>query len=274
MRARWERLHTALVGAVTTLQTARQFRDAQRTESVLERFESAAELIDYLTSIEGDLDEKDRIYAALVRAVQGRAAWAQVANTVLWCGIWPALDRISLRRMRYFKSNPEGLGEAIAVAFSTQVGRMDLRRVHRVAATLVRSTDREVMDERRRERIELEHLVNPQEPEPPRWHGDTERLPDQEALGSAGLWRLPDLVAKSGIEAEPGPFVGPSFERELVALRARLLPVAGADTDLVLAVLVLDEDQRAAADRFGLTYEVARKRFQRALLRVREYLVH
>ncbi|MFN7702522.1 MAG: hypothetical protein ACK5U8_31860, partial [Deltaproteobacteria bacterium] len=44
------------------------------------------------------------------------------------------------------------------------------------------------------------------------------------------------------------------------------------DAELLLAVLVLDETQREAGERLGLTHDAARKRFQRALGRLREHL--
>jgi DNA-directed RNA polymerase specialized sigma24 family protein len=57
-----------------------------------------------------------------------------------------------------------------------------------------------------------------------------------------------------------------------VALRDWLLDVAGEDGDLLLAVLVLEENQREAGERFGLSHEAARKRFRRALERVAKAL--
>ena len=57
-----------------------------------------------------------------------------------------------------------------------------------------------------------------------------------------------------------------------MALRAWLLDVAGEDGDLLLAVLVLEENQREAGERFGLSHEAARKRFRRALERVEQAL--
>ncbi|HEX7840089.1 MAG TPA: hypothetical protein VF469_21580 [Kofleriaceae bacterium] len=68
------------------------------------------------------------------------------------------------------------------------------------------------------------------------------------------------------------PPAGRSFAGELVALREHLVPVIGADADLVLAVAVLELDQHEAAKQLGITHDVARKRFQRALLRVRAQL--
>ena len=83
-------------------------------------------------------------------------------------------------------------------------------------------------------------------------------------------------TAVVGASADDGPGevqpTGLSFAGELAALRARLVRVIGPDADLVLAVLVLDADQREAAALLGLGHEAARKRFQRALHRLRAHL--
>jgi DNA-directed RNA polymerase specialized sigma24 family protein len=248
VRARWEGLHAALVGSVTTLQAASHFRDLRGSELLLARFESGAALLAHFTHREEDLDDKDRLYAALIRAVQSRAPWARLAHTLLWCGLWPGLDRIYRRRVRYFRTDPDELTEAISVAFTMLVGRLDLARVHRVAATLVRNTDREVMDERRRVQDELARRAT--------------------AHRTAAWSRMLASAPDAGVE----PPAGRSFAVELVALREHLVPVIGADADLVLAVAVLEFDQHEAAQRLGIPHDVARKRFQRALLRARAQL--
>lgn len=235
MRARWEGLHAALIGSVTTLQAAKHFRDLRGSDPLLARFESGSALLAHFTHREEDLDGKDRLYAALVQAVQSRAPWARLAHALLWCGLWPGLDRVYRRRVWYFRTDPDELTEAISVAFTMLVGRLDVARVHRVAATLVRNTGREIMDERQRVQDELSLLAP---------------APDADVEAPAGR----------------------SLAGELAALREHLVPVIGADADLVLAVAVLDLDQHEAAKRLGIAHEVARKRFQRALRRVRAQL--
>lgn len=246
MRARWEGLHAALVGSVTTLPAATQFQDLRRSEPTLVPFESAAALIARLTRPEGDLDHKDEIYAALVRVVQARAPCPRLAHALLWCGLWPGLDRVYRRRLRYFARDPDELTEAISVAFTALVGRIDLASVHRIAATLVRSTDRDIMYERQRVLVECADATEPRGV--PVWVDP--------AAGE------PDRVRPAGL----------SFAGEFAALRTRLAPVIGADADLVLAVLVLDTDQHEAAAMLGLSHDAARKRFQRALRRLRAHL--
>lgn len=245
MRARWEGLHAALVCSVTTLPAANQFQDLRRCEPTLAPFDSAAALLAHLAQPEGDRDHKDEIYAALVRVVQAHAPCPRLAHALLWCGLWPGLDRLYRRRLRYFAHEPDELVETISVAFTALIGRIDLARVHRIAATLVRSTDRDVMYERR-------------------------RVLDELAADAVGSRQAPARLASRGPgEVQPTAL---SFAGELAALRARLVAVIGTDADLVLAVLVLDTDQREAAALLGLGHEAARKRFQRALRRLHAQL--
>ena len=251
MRARWEGLHAALVRSVNTLQADRQFKEARKSEAVLSRFESPVGLIEYLTDDSKDHDGKNAIYIALVRAVQQRGAWADLAMAVVWCGMWPALDRIYWHRYRHFKEEPDELVSSISTAFTALVGGMDLDRVRWIAANLKKSTDRDLMDARRRDWSEHEHVQA---------KGDTESGAEEEPAAP--------VIADSELGLRPCL----SLDEQVVALRAWLLDVAGEDGDLLLAVLVLEENQREAGERFGLSHEAARKRFRRALERVEQAL--
>jgi RNA polymerase sigma-70 factor (ECF subfamily) len=212
----------------------------------LARFKSSTDLLVYFHD-DGDLDDKDQLYASLVRVAQTRAGPARLAHALLWCGLWPGLDHVYQRQLQQVATNPEELTEAISVAFTTLVGRMDLSRVHRVAATLVRSTHRRVMDERRRAVHELNRMVG----------------------SSGGAAAVLDGARREIGESQP---TGLSFAGELASLRSVLVPLVGADAELVLAVLVLDYDQHEVATRLGLSHEASRKRFQRALARIRDHL--
>ena len=191
---------------------------------------------------EGRLDDKDQIYAALLRTVQARAPCGRLAGELAWCGLWPALDRIYRRRLRYFGEDPDELTQGIWLAFNELVQRIDLAHVRRVAATLVRSTNRDVGKARLRPTTERA----PASAEPVTSATVTVAEPARAARDDAG---------------------------EIVELRSQLAPLLGADADLVIAVLALEIDQREAAARMGLTYAAARKRVQRAILRIRARLL-
>ncbi len=163
MRARWEGLHAALVGSVATLEMNRQFEQARQDLSELQPFMTVASLLEFLGREGANLEDKNTIYSALVHAVQGRASWAPLATRALWCGMWPGLDAIYQRQRRYFAQDPEELISLISVTFTTLIGDLDLQCVRRVPATLIRSTERDVVRTRQRQRateLASEPLLN------------------------------------------------------------------------------------------------------------------
>jgi hypothetical protein len=239
MRARWEGVRADLLRSVSTLQAEREFKGIH--EPVLDRFESPSALVAYLTSPSGNLDEKDRIYDALVRATQGHVAWSELATAMTWLGLWPALDAIYRRKLYRFRGASE-LVSTIGVCFSAAVARADLTRIRRLAATLTMNTERDLTDElKRRGKDEARR----------------DGLPEDDRLVEERQVELRFLAE------------GSSEPQEIVALRTRLLPIVGRrDLDLVLAV-VLGESQREAGAQLGLSHDVARKRYERALDRIR-----
>lgn len=251
MRAQWESLHAALIRSVTTLPAAEQYQRLRRSEPILARFDSVGALLAYLARNDAELDsigldDKDQVYAALVRAVHARAPPARIAGELAWCGLWPGLDRIYRRRLRYFGDDPDELTQVIWLAFTELVNHLDLTRVQRVAATLIRSTDRDVRKARHRAASDpARPLANP--------------VDAGERASSA------EVAERSTSNL--------SFAGELAELRAQLVPLLGSDADLVIAVLVLEVEQHEAAARMGLTYVAVRKRVQRAVLRIRGQLL-
>jgi DNA-directed RNA polymerase specialized sigma24 family protein len=231
-----------------TLPAAGQYQALRRGEPSLARFDSVEALLAYFANEQTDLDDKDRIYATLVRTVQSRAPCARVAGAIAWCGLWPGLDRIYRRRVRHFEDDPDELTQVIWLAFTELMNRLDLAQVRRIAATIVRSTDREVRTARRRAAGQL---------------GPSLATPiDLAALEERSRASETDDRSTSSL----------SFAGELADLRAQLVPLVGPDANLVVAALILEIDQRALAARMGLTYAAARKRVQRAVLRIRAQL--
>lgn len=260
MRASWEALHTGLDRSVRTLQADQAFQQAKQHHPALAGFDEPRKLVAHLTSKLGDLDEKDRILGTLVTLVQ-RREHHDVASALLWLGLWPGLDAVYRRRLRHFVDQPDELVAELAEAFTELVERLDLAVVHRVAATLVRSTERDVMDRRKRRWADVNHRHEGEPNEP---------LRDLEGDIFSASWF--DKASLQRWAASDHDLPSLSFDDDVAVLRAWLQPIVGADAELLLAVLVLDETQREAGERLGLTHEAARKRFQRALGRLREHL--
>ena len=178
----------------------------------------------------------------------------------------PALALLGRRRQRNFRGQPEELIAELADVFTGIIERLDLEVVHRVAATLVRSTARDLIDRRRRVWADADRIVYRDTFEPVRDQDDRIIVASHLDRLARAEWEA------SQAEAPLGLTQGLSFEDDVAELRVWLTEIIGADAELLLAVLVLDENQREAAQRLGLSHDAARKRFQRALGRLREHL--
>jgi DNA-directed RNA polymerase specialized sigma24 family protein len=73
--------------------------------------------------------------------------------TLLWLGLWPALDRVYRRQARLTGVNPCDLVSAITWNFTRQVHTLEHYSIRRVAASLVRNTRRDVCREWVRTRL-------------------------------------------------------------------------------------------------------------------------
>jgi DNA-directed RNA polymerase specialized sigma24 family protein len=236
------------------------FQQAKQQCPVLAGFDEPMKLLAHLTSKAGELDQKDRILGSLVTLVQERQHH-EVASALLWLGLWPGLDAVYRRRLRHFRDQPAELVAEMAEAFTVLVERLDLAVVHRVAATLVRSTERDVMDHRKRRWAEDTHGLEGEPNEP---------LRELEGHIFSASWF--DKVSLERWAALGNELPSLSFDEDVAVLREQLWPTVGADADLLLAVVALGETQREAGERLGLSHDAARKRYQRALRRLRQHV--
>ncbi|MBI3184651.1 MAG: hypothetical protein HYZ28_21145 [Myxococcales bacterium] len=253
MRAGWEALHASLMRSVRTLAAEQQFNEMKRRHEVLRAFEDPVSFVDHLHRKDGDLDEKDAVYAALVETVKAGGNGAELASSLLWLGLWPVLDRIFRRRVRLYPEAADELVSDIGDALTALIERLDVARVSRVAAWLARGTERDVVKRRRRV-----------------WADQTRRaeLTDKSALGAVGPIESEDPPPRSqfGLKGDLPD------EEEVAVIRRHLLPIVGDDTDLVIGAAIYGQSQRLLGERLGLTHEAARKRVQRAFERLRRHL--
>ena len=150
MRSRWEALHAGLMRSIRESRGGAAFEDLRARREVLGRFRRAVSVVGYLAHDGGDLDEKDRILGGLIDEVRHGVARGLAHSLLLLC-LWPGLDAVFMRRLRLFRDRPHDLEAELVGNFTTQIRRLDLGRVRRIAATLVRNTEREVVVSRVRE---------------------------------------------------------------------------------------------------------------------------
>jgi hypothetical protein len=256
MRRTWEALHESLARWADSLDAHRAFRKERQRQVELEPFEDPSALIDFLTSKDGDLDQKDQIYAALVMTTQRQGDGSELASTLLWLGLWPALDATYRRLLRrYFHEDPEALVSEIGARFTQVIHNANLNRINRVAATLSLNVQRDILDALKRQWAD-EALSAPlpsdeyEENEEPHPRGGDLKLarPHLQTRGVSELGLPPRL----------------DVEKEIQALRALIAELMGDDddadtaTDLVIGVAVFDENQRELSERLGISHDAAR----------------
>lgn len=220
----------------------------------LTAFADPGAVVAYLHRTPGDLDAKDALLGELVLAAQS-CAHGELPSSLLWLGLWPGLDAIYNRRRKHFPRFPEELVSRISEAFMELVGRLDLRSVHRVAATLVRSTERDLMERCRQE-----------------WDIEGRRASEAELDDHLQHLLLEELRRADEVESQIGRRPGHGLTDSVTALRRWLRPLVGDDAELVICALVLGESQKEAGERLGLSHDATRKRLQRAVSQLRHGL--
>jgi DNA-directed RNA polymerase specialized sigma24 family protein len=245
MGAIWEEIHRDLIRHVASLSARQPFRDLAQVIAapILKAApEDPIALVEYLRDRTIDADDRGCVLGRLVVAARKGERHAAIASSILWLALWPALDGI-FRRLVGRGRPPEEVASDIAAAFLERIDRIDLQRVGKLAATLVRSTERDVIMRRQRDR---------------RWsaiHLGGQTL-DEESVAIEPLdprsWRL---------ESD-----------DVVALARWVEAHVGHDAEIVMRAVVDDECQRILAARVGLSHEALRKRLQRALRRLRAVL--
>ena len=258
MRSEWEALHRSLVRFVGTKEAEKRFQTIRRRLRIIARFAGAQALVDYLAHVGGDLDEKDRILTDLAFASRAGSS-ARLATALLLLGLWPGLDGAFRRRARIWSDHSSELAAEMVVRFTDQIRRLDRQRVRRVAATLVRSTEREVLRASIREQRRRRRISN---------------MPIEVAEGrTIPPWAPEEIPSAARLAADLCPSIGGgSIEREIGGLRAWIADFVGSDADLVIDAVVINRSRRELGAERGIDERAARKRLQRALGRLRRCL--
>jgi RNA polymerase sigma-70 factor (ECF subfamily) len=200
-----------------------------------------------------DLDAKDRVLACLVESVHAAPGQGGVATALLWLSLWPALDRAFRRQVRQQRPEEVDPGEIVSAiwdGFWLAVDRADLGRIHRVAATLTRNTERILQEAKARDADGRRR---------------TGELPEDDCFEST----------EPPVTSDPSPWWFPpglSREDEAERLRDFVVGIVCGDAELVIGAAVYDESHRELAERLGITHEVARKRYIRAIKRLRTHI--
>lgn len=234
MSLAWNAIHDSLLHSSRTLTFQRQFDLMRRSCSALAAFCDPASLLDALHRQSESHDRKNECLRTLVGEAQRTGPQSDTALTVLLLALWPGLDCIRRRSLGWRLGSTSDITSELLSRATESLRTLDLGRINRIAATVLRNMQRDMIRGCRREAA--------------RQGVTSERLPDE----------LPDERAIGGSRLS------------LSLLRTDVERVIGEDASLVIRVAVEGFTQAEVAVEFGLSEEAARKRYQRATRRLRE----
>ena len=232
----WHEIRDHLMHSSTNLHFQRSFDAVRRAQAALAPFRDPAALLDGLHRTPGDQGQKNVILSTLVSAAQGDGPASDCALTLLLLALWPGLDAIRRRSIWRRIGAADEVASDVLARTTEAVRDLDLERVNRIAATVLRNVERDILRAHQREasRQSLRCATEPDEIAADDGSGDA-------AISEAQLLR--DL---------------------------RLL--VGADAVLVIRVAVEGFSQAEAGVELGLSEAAARKRYQRAMRRLHDAL--
>src|SRR6266700_2199237 len=233
MRSSWESLRSALMKWSESREARLAFETLRIRAALLEEYGSPAALAEVLARA-SDLHKKDRVLEALICSLDDAGA-CRLAQVLLLLCLWPGLDAIYRRRISFFRHDPQDLAAEIVDRFTDCVHRIDLRRVTCLTATLVRNTERVLVDARRKDA----------------------------AFAARAVEVTPEEPDRRDAEFRAAPFGVPCARWDatsVAGLRAWLRQAVGDDADLVIDAVLLEKSGRELAESFGMSHAAARQR--------------
>ena len=230
----WHEIRDHLMHSSSNLHFQRSFDTIRRAQAALAGFRDPSALLDGLHRTTGDPARKNVILSALVGAAQGDGPASDCALTLLLLALWPGLDAIRRRSIWRRIGTADEVASDVLARTTEAVRGLDLGRVNRIAATVLRNIERDMIRARKREVAHAQFV------------SDIE----------------PDSV--------PAELIGHQPTAEDAHLQGDLRKLIGPDALLVIRVAIEGFSQLEAARELGLTEAAARKRYQRAMRRLRD----
>lgn len=235
MPSSWHQFHQNLAQSSSTLNFQRGFTAIKSAFPALSQFADPTALLEHLHRGSATSLQKNLVLQDLVTAAKANSRSGDSALTLMLLALWPGLDGVFRRsRARRLGDTDEIASEILARA-TTAIRGLDLTRVNWIAATILKNVERDVLRAHNRE---------------------TSRQSVQDPF---------DVDLHGGIFEVADP------ELEPEQLLAELTRLIGVDAELVLRVMIDGYTQAEAGKQMGLSEPAARKRFQRALKRVRDH---
>lgn len=235
MRASWSALHLSITRILNRSSSDAEFRLMRQDYPDLAPFASIASLMEHQHAQGGEPDARFRVVRALVLAAQSEWRYRTTAHLMVIAVLWPGLDAVLWGLARGFPAARDDLPADILARVGEAVLAMNLDRVNAVVGTLLLNLERDIRRDLIAARI----------------------------LGQA-LWPIDDPSVEASIAAIAAQLADNQSE-----ISDRLAGLNAKDRQLLRRVFLLGETQEEAGLALGLKPDSARKRYQRALVKLR-----
>ena len=219
----------------STLNFQRGFATVRTSHGALTRFPDPAALLDHLHRGDAPADKKNTILTGLIESAKSNDRAGDCALTLVLLALWPGLDGVFRRSRARRLGQIDELACEILGRATAAIRDLDLSKVNWIAATIIKNVERDILRSHNRE------------------------------AARQGIQDEFDTDLHGGI----ADFVDPDLSPE--RLLAELTDLIGVDAELVLRVVIDGYTQAEAGKEIGLSEPAARKRFQRALKRLRDH---
>lgn len=219
----------------STLNFQRGFDTVRSRHRELTRFADPAALLDHLHRGDAPSDKKKIILAGLIDSAKSNDRAGDCALTIMLLALWPGLDGVFRRSRARRLGHADVIASEILARATLSIRELDLAQVNWIAATILKNVERDLL-----RAIKRENLRQQQQDE---FDADTHGA----------------MIEVADDDTPP--------ER----LLAELTCLTGTDACLVIRVVVEGCTQAEAGKEIGLSEPAARKRFQRALKRLRDH---
>jgi RNA polymerase sigma-70 factor (ECF subfamily) len=236
MASKWHDIRDHLLRSSSTLEFQRNFQTIRRSCKPLAPYGDPAALLDALHRGNAPSERKNELLTNLVVASQAKGEADDAALTMMLLALWPAFDAVRRRSLSRRLGTFDDITSEVLARATAAIRDLDLQRVTWIAATIQRNVERDMVRARQREaaRENLSSAIKPDD------------IPAEQA----GCWPTVE-------DAHFGDDL-----RKLI----------GTDAGLVIRVAIDGFTQAEAAAELGISMEAARKRYQRAIHRLREAL--
>ena len=157
MSSSWSALHARLLRSAN--RASSDYARLRYRYSNLAPFTGPEALLGHLHVRSGDPEAKNAILRSLVEEA-GRDAAPGLPVELILLGLWPGLDAVRGRLLRFARADIAWLDTELLGRLSLAARTCDLDRVTRIAATLLRNVERDLKRDLRRE-VDLDRLGGP-----------------------------------------------------------------------------------------------------------------